>query len=396
MNENQFETLEQMVEVQSQQKELFIGIPKERGFQEHRVALTPQGVALLVDSGHQVWVESGAGENAFFSDRDYSEAGAKIIYETEEIYKAHILLKIGPVPESELDFLQAHQCVFSALHLPSLSDDYIKAFIAKKATGFAYEYVKDAAGSLPIVRSLSEIAGTSSILIAAEYLNNPENGSGLLLGGITGIPPTKVLILGAGTVGEFAARTALGLGADVKVFDDSLYRLRRLQSNLNSKIYTSTIQPNLLSFELKTTDVVIGALAPKNGITPMIVSKEMIENMPQGAVIVDVSIDHGGCFETSEMTNHSNPTFEKFGVTHYAVPNICSRVSKTASQVMSNILTPILLEASQHGGIENYIWQNKGLRDGIYCFNNNLTNKDLSKKFNIKFTNLELIAAARF
>jgi alanine dehydrogenase len=388
-------TLEAPIRISRKSTSLSIGVPRERGYQENRVALTPLAVGQLVALGHEVLVESKAGLASFFNDQDYSEAGARIVYDAEEVYKAHIIVKVGPVPADEVKFLSPGKVVLSAIHLPTIQEGYLKSLLDKRIIGIAYEYLRDKSDSLPIVRSMSEIAGSSAILIAAEYMSNQFQGTGKLLGGVSGIPPTKVVILGAGTVGEFAARTALGLGSDVRLFDNSISRLKRIQNNLGQRVYTSVIQPEILAEELRTADVAVGAMHADKGRAPMVVSEAMVQSMKAGAVIVDVSIDQGGCFETSEVTNHTKPVFKKHDVIHYCVPNIPSRVSQTASVSLSNILGNLLIEAGEQGGVETYLWLEKGLRSGIYCYNGNLTNRYLSEKFGINFTNLELIAAAR-
>jgi alanine dehydrogenase len=286
--------------------------------------------------------------------------------------------------------------VFSALHLPTISEPFLKELKKRNVTAIAYEYLRDSEDNLPIVRSMGEIAGISAVLIAAEYLSKQFHGNGKLLGGITGVPPSKIIILGAGTVAEYAVKAALGLGAEVRVFDNSLSKLRRLQNNVGQRFYTSVIQPIVLENELKTADVAIGAIHSTSGRTPMVVPEYMVQGMKNGAVIIDVSIDQGGCFETSQITSHTKPTIVKHGVVHYGVPNIPSQVSKTASIALSNILANFMLNILQHGGLQNAIWIEKGLRSGVYCFNGSLTNKYLCHRFGFDFTNLELLSAARF
>ena len=389
-------TQEQVMPVRTSKTEMLIGVPKERGFQENRVALTPQSVKLLVANGHNIIIESKAGEPSFFTDKDYTEAGAKIVYAIEDVYKCSCIIRVGPIPEDEIEFLQAGQIIFSAIHLPTLTEQYLKALLCKKVIGVAYEYLRDQKDSLPIVRSMSEIAGSTSILIAAEYISNRYQGSGKLLGGVTGISPSRIVILGAGTVGEFAARTAIGLGAEVRVFDNYLGKLRRLQNNIGNRIYTSVIHPDILEYELMRADVAVGAIHAQGGRSPMIVSEDIVSKMKPGSIIIDVSIDQGGCFETSEITTHARPTFKKHGVIHYCVPNIPSRVSQTASVAMSNVMGPLMIEAGENGGFEEYMWLDKGLRCGIYCYNGNITNKYLSERYLLNFTKIELIASARF
>ena len=306
---------EEMLEVGKKKGKLYIGIPRELSFQENRVALVPDAVALLVNNGHHVVVETNAGQMANFQDNDYSEAGAQIVYSAEEAYKADIILKVAPPSPEEIAMMQQRQTLISALQLTIQPENFLKQLIAKRITAIAFDWIKGEDGIYTVIRSMGEIAGGTSILIAAEYLSNVNNGQGAILGGISGISPTDVIILGAGTVGEFATRAALGLGASVKVFDNSIYRLRRLQTAIGTRVFTSVIQPRVLSKHLKSADVVIGAIRGQHGRTPCVVTEEMVSEMKTGSVIIDVSIDQGGCFETSEVTNHTKPVFRKHGVT---------------------------------------------------------------------------------
>jgi alanine dehydrogenase len=385
---------EETLEVSRKKGSLYIGIPRETFFQENRVALVPDAVNLLIMNGHQVVIETKAGENAHFDDRDYSEAGAKIAYDRKEVYEADIILKVTPPSSEEIALLKHKQTLFSALQMTVQTDQLIKQLMDKKVTGIAYEYIMDDDGIYPIIRAMSEIAGNTSILIAAEYLSNINNGNGSMFGGITGSPPTEVVIIGAGTVGEFATRAALGLGASVKIFDNSVYRLRRLQSDLGTRVFTSVLQPKILAKALKTADVAIGALRSSKGRTPCVVTEEMVSDMKQGSVIIDISIDQGGVFETSEVTNHTQPIFRKFGVIHYCVPNIPSRVSRTASYALSNVITPILLNMGDEGGIEQLLRHQKGVRNGVYLYNGILTNKYLGEAFRLPYKDLDLLMAA--
>jgi alanine dehydrogenase len=385
---------EEMLEVAKKRSSLYIGIPKETSFQENRVALVPDAVGLLVANGHDVVVETNAGKAANFHDKDYSDAGAKIAYSTEEVYKADMILKVEPPSLEEIELMQQKQTLVSALQLTIQPENFVKKLMDKKVTAIAYDYIKDEEGIFPIVRSMSEIAGNTSILIAAEYLSNVNNGLGGMLGGISGVSPSEVVILGAGTVGEYAARAALGLGASVKVFDNSIYRMRRMQNNLGMRVFTSVLQPKVLMKALKTADVVIGAIRAPEGRTPCVVTQEMVSEMKFGSVIVDVSIDQGGCFETSKVTNHTNPVFRKYGVIHYCVPNIASRVSRTASYALSNVFSPILLNIGEEGGINNVLRRDKGVRHGVYIYNGILTNKYLGETFNLPYKDIDLMMAA--
>ncbi len=383
---------EEMLEIPTKKSDLFIGIPKEISIQEKRVPLVPDAVALLVNHGHRIRIEAGAGDAAKFSDNQYSEAGAEITENPKDIYQADLILKVEPPTLEELDLMHSNQTLISALQLPIQPKDFLKKLIDKKVTAIAYDYIKDEDGIYPIVRAMSEIAGNSAILIAAEHLSNNLGGQGRLFGGISGVTPTNVVILGAGTVGEFAARSALGLGATVKIFNNSIYKLRRLQDNIGQRISTSIIQPNVLSKALMRADVVIGAMrAHDGGRTPLVVSENMVMKMKPGSVIVDVSIDKGGCFETSEITTHEIPTYIKHDVIHYCVPNIASRVAKTASYALSNVFAPALMEAGQFGGIENTIRKYKGIQNGIYVYQGVLTNKYLAETFKLPYKDLQLL-----
>jgi len=386
---------EEMIEAKQNFQKLTIGLPKETSFQENRISLSPDSVSLLTHNGHKIIIENNAGEGANFSDKEYSDAGAEIVFSIEEIYNTDIIVKIEPPTKTELKLLKKGQQLISAIQLQTRNKEYFQELLKKDITSIAIEQIKDDEGKLTLLRSMSEIAGNTSLLIAAEYLSNVNSGKGLMLGSITGIPPTDVVVIGAGTVGEFASRTALGLGCNVRVFDSSLSKLRRLQQLTSRSLSTSVIQPKSLSKALKRADVVIGSIRSGDGRTPCVVSEGMVEGMKDGSVIIDVSIDHGGCFETSEVTTHKNPTFVKHGVIHYCVPNIASRVSRTASMGISNILTPILLRIAEEGGVEHTIRKFEYLRNGVYTCHENLTNKMLSKNFNIPFIDLELIMTNR-
>jgi alanine dehydrogenase len=385
--------LEETLEILPKKKDLFIGIPKETSFQENRVALTPESVSVLVSNGHDVVVEHAAGEGAFYFDTDYSEAGARIVYEKSELYRATTIIKSAPISEEEVSWLQPNQVIISPIHLPFLKAEMIDHLIQKKIIAIAFESIKDDSGTYPIVRSMSEIAGNHAIVTAAKYLSNVHHGKGILLGGISGVPPAKVVIIGAGIVGEFAARTALGFGASVKIFDNSIYRLMRLQNNIGMRLYTSVLDPVTLSEELMDADVVVGALKPTSGITPMVVTDEMVSNMKAGSVIIDVSIDRGGCFETSRVTSHENPVYKKYDVIHYCVPNIASAVSRTASRAISNVLMPILQQSASRGGVEGVIQAKSGIRNGVYLYKGAVTNAPIAKRFGFKYTDLDLLLA---
>jgi alanine dehydrogenase len=385
---------EEKLEIKRQQTTLTIGIPKEVLKSENRIALVPEAVSLLVSNGHKVIIEDEAGIAAHFENREYAEAGATIVFTHEEVFKADIILKVAPLDVSEMCLLKPRQTVISALNIANRNKDYFKNLVSKRVTALAFEYIKDKTKTYPITRSISEIAGNTSILLAADYLSDLKYGNGIMLGGVSGITPTEIVIIGAGTVGEYAARAAIGLGAYVKLFDNSIYKLRRLQNNLNERIFTSIIQPKVLLKALKTAHVLIGAIHSNNGRTPCVVTEEMVKQMKQGSVIIDVSIDQGGCVETSEVTSHINPVFIKHGVTHYCVPNISSRVPQTASYALSNCFAPIILNISEAGGVESMLKSDYGVLQGVYVFNGVITNKYIAETYQLPFQDIDLLMAA--
>lgn len=389
-------TQEQLMPVKTRNHSFFIGLPKEVSLQENRISLTPDAVALLVSNGHDIWVETKAGLGSKFTDKQYSEAGAKIVYSAQEVYKAEVILKIEPPTLEEIEMMRPGQALISAIQLGHLKADTIQALLKKRVTALAYEFIEDKVGGMPIIRAMSEIAGSSVMLIASEYLSTANNGRGIILGGITGVPPTKVVIIGAGTVGEYAARAALGLGADVQIFDNHLYKLRRIKQLLGQQIYTSTIDTLTLSDTLRNADVVIGALRAEKGRTRHVVSEEMVSSMKADSIIIDVSIDQGGCIATSDITTLSKPIYKKHDIIHYCVPNIASRVAHTAATALSNIFTPTILRAAEEGGLDKMIFSHKGFMKGVYTYAGGLTNESLSRKFGIKYKNIELLVAARF
>ena len=381
---------EETLEITRKKGNLCIGIPKETYFQEKRICLTPDAVAAIVANDHKVIIENGAGEDAGFSDKDYEDAGAELTKDREKVFGCPMLLKVEPPTLQEIELINPKTVLISALQLKTREKEYFLAIAKKKITALAFEFIKDQDHSYPAVKALSEIAGTASVLIASELMVNAELGNGLLLGNISGVPPAEVVIIGAGTVGQFATRTALGLGANVKVFDSSITRLRQLQINVGRTIFTSTLQPKYLMKALRRCDVAIGALKGDNR-SPVVVTKTMVENMKRGAVIIDVSIDMGGCFETTEITSHDKPTKIKYGVIHYGVPNIPARYPKTASISISNIFTPYLLNIAESGGLENAIRFDSGLKNGLYFYRGILTNKSVADWFDMPYSDLNLL-----
>ena len=385
---------EEMLEVGKKPKTLSIGLPMEDQNQESRVSLTPEAVEILVNNGHEVRIENNAGKASNYSNSDYSEKGASIVSKKEDIYSSDILLKIAPPSLKELKLLNSQQILFSSLHLQSQNREFMQELIARKVTAIAFEKIKDENNSYPVTSSMSAIAGNTSVLIAAEYLSNLRGGKGVMLGGITGITPTEVVILGAGTAAEYAVRAAMGLGAFVKVFDQSVPRLRRLQNNVGIRLHTSVFHPRVLKNALKSADVLIGAIHLIEKGPRFYVTEDMVKVMKKGSVIVDISIDQGGCVETSVCRNQHDPVFTKHGVVHYCVPNIPSSVARTASIAISNVLLPLLLEMSDSGGLNNKLKEDKGLRHGVYVYNGILTNEYIGKLFDLPSKDIDLFMAA--
>ena len=387
---------EASAKVKKSKGDVVIGIPKEIDSQEKRVLLTPEAVRLLTNNGLKVVVETEAGKKSKFEDKDYSDAGAKVVYSAKEAFESEVILKVEPPTIEEIEFMQPGSCLISALQLGRQSADYIHALNSKRITAVSFENLEDKVGGMPVVRAMSEIAGSTVMLVASEYLSSVNDGKGLILGGVTGVPPTQVVIIGAGTVAEYAARTALGLGANIKVFDNHIYKLRRIKQLLGQQVFTSTIDNITLAQALKEADVVIGALRAEKGRNKIVVTEEMVAAMMPGSIIIDVSIDQGGCIETAEMTSHSEPTFKKHEIIHYCVPNIASRVSRTASVALSNIFTPILLQMADLKGAEEMIFNYKWFMKGVYTYRGSLTNAHLARKFAMTHKELQLLLAARY
>ena len=378
---------EERLAVATEQKSLKIGLPKERVFQERRICLTPDDVAVLVANGHQLLIEAGAGDEANFSDKDYSEAGAEIIYDTREVFSCPIVLKVEPPTYEEIDYLRHKATLISGLQINTQDKAYFEALAEKQITALAFEHIKDEEDNYPIRESISEITGIASVLIAAELIS--ERGR-LLFGNITGVPPIEVVLLGANELTEAAAKTSLGLGANVKIFAKSLTKLKEIKRHLPVSVYTSVLQPKLLKKALMRCNVLIGAMRGETR-SPIVVSEDMVQLMKRGAVIVDTSIGTGGCIETIQVTTLDNPTYIKHNVLHYGVPNLPSRYARTASFSLSNIVMPYLLKIGEEGGIENTLQIDKGLRNGLYLYHGILTDTTISEWFGIPCKPLHLL-----
>jgi alanine dehydrogenase len=374
---------------------LRIGVPCETANEERRVSLSPAGVQALVANGHQLFIGKGAGNSAHFSDHDYSEAGAEVIAEAADLYaNCELIVKIGPPTPIELPYLQEKQMLISALHLGGTSPDFLRRLMELGITGIGFEFIRDSDGSLPIVRMMHEIMGSMAVQIAAHYLESAEGGKGVMLGGISGVPPSNVVILGAGVVGEWAARTALGFGSHVIVLDNDLGSLRSLEHYLDRRITTAMATEQYIRQAVLTADVLIGAMVTSGQRAPVVVSEDMVAGMRAGSVIVDAVIDQGGCIETSRPTTHSEPIFRKHDVIHYCIPNMPSNAARTATYALTNVLVPYLIRIGDMGSINEALWNDVGLRNGTYVYRRHLTKKSLSTLFGMPYRDIELLIAS--
>ncbi len=384
---------EEMLAVATEKSSMVIGVLSETDEEENRVCLSPESVGLLVENGHNILILTKAGEKAGFSDMDYAEQGAQVMNSVEEVMQAQVVLKVSPLNHQERSLIRRNQLIITSLQVINRSREFFNDIVDRKATAVAFEKIKDQAGTYPLIRSMSEIAGIAGVHIGAQYLCHPQLGNGSLLGGVPGLKPAEIVIIGAGTVGEYAARAALGIGAGIKVFDNSIYKLRRIQNNLNQNVFTSTIQPQTLLKALKEADVAIGALRVHENNSNYHVPSYMVEAMRRGSVIIDISIDQGGTFETSHPTNHKEPVFQKFGVTHYCVPNLASRVPYTATHALSNFFTPLLLEMGDSADVGQFLKRNGGFRNGVYVYNGIVTNRTIGRTFGFSYRDLDLLLA---
>jgi alanine dehydrogenase len=385
---------EEHLDARIKNRRISIGIPCDKKEDEKRVALTPEAVNLLVESDNEVIVQKGAGLGAKYTDRDYSENGAIISDSPARVYSADAVIKVAPFSEQETDYLKGNQVVLSYLNVLKLSEETLAKLIRKKVTAIAFEKIRDSNGMMPVVESMSEICGITSLLIASEYLSNMHGGKGVMLGGITGVTPTEVLILGANTAGEYIARAAIGLGSVVKIFDNSLQNLRRFQNILGQRLQTSVFHPQVLKKALKSADVLIGAIELEDLKPWYYITEDMIRGMKKGSVVIDLSIDRGGCIETTECRELEDPVYEKHGVIHFSAWNLPSRVARTASIALSNIFMPLLQSMADSGGITHLLKNDHGLRNGAYLYNGMLTNETLGQKFGIISKDLDLLISA--
>jgi len=385
---------EEQLDTAIRHKKISIGIPNDKKNDEKRVALTPEAVYQLVESGNEVILQKGAGAGANYSDKDYSENGAMITESPARVFSADAVIKVAPFTNQEADYLKGNQIVMSFLNVLQLNEETLAKLIRKKVTAIALEKIKDSNGVMPVMESMSEISGVTSVLIASDYLSNHHGGKGVLLGGITGVTPTDVVIIGANTAGEYAARAALGLGSQVKIFDQSLHNLRRFQNLINQRLQTSVFHPQVLKKALKSADVLIGAIELEDLRPWYYITEDMVKTMKKGSVIIDLSIDRGGCIETTECRALRDPVYEKHGVVHFSAWNLPSRVARTASIALSNIFNPLLKEIAEAGGITQLLKNDRGMRNGVYLFNGILTNETLGQKFGAISKDLDLLISA--
>ncbi len=385
---------EEMLEISTKHQKLIIGIPKEDSEVENRVALTPEAVEILINNGHEVVIESNAGNAANYTDKDYSDKGGIILKEKKLIYQSDILLKVAPPTIDEIELVKEQQVIISSLVISSITKEYIQKLMAKKVTAIAYENIKDEFECYPIVRSMNSISGAQAVLIAAGFLSNAHKGKGVLLGGVVGITPAEVVILGSGPAAEFAIRAAKGLGAVVKVFDNSLHNLVELQNMFANQLQTSVFHPQVITKALKSADVVIATCHLFQEGSKYLITEDMVKGMKKGSVIVDIGIAYGNCIETSEARTQKNAYYTKHGVIHYCIPNLPSLVARTSSIALSNIFLPLLLQMGNKGGIVKKLKDDRGLRNGVYIFNGILVNKHISSFFDISASDIDLLMAA--
>ena len=382
---------EEMREIPLAKKTLVIGLPKETDGDEKRVSLTPRAVRQLVGGGHRVLVEKSAGDGAYFSDNEYSEAGAEIMENAEEVLQADVVVKVLPPDDTELTKMRKGRVLVSSMRYQTLTKSYFTRLASKKTTALSYELIQMPNGHYPFLKAMSEIVGNSVVVIGASYLSDPYMGNGTMVGSFPGLPPTEIVCVGAGTVIQNACRVANGMGCAVKVFDDSIYKLRELQNAVGMPIYTSTIDMETLDIAIEKADILITAKHTFSAHSPLIVKESVVAKMKPGSVLIDVSIDQGGCCETSKPTTHRNPAYKLHDVTHYCVPNIASRVPRTASTAISNYLLPSLLQLGECGGIETLLQHDHSFSKGAYMFNGKLTNQRVAEKFSISYNPIELL-----
>ncbi len=388
---NILKTLPKLQSLKNRNNLMNIGIPKETMKDEKRVALTPKDVESIVRLGYEVFIEHGAGEKANIQDIEYSESGAKLVKDTEIIYKnCDIIGKIAPLTLDEINMLGTNKIIFSALNISTQKKEAIANLSKKKCTAIAYELFENQNNFNPFTHAIGEITGTSAVMIASELLSSTSGGRGILLGSLSGFPPAEIIILGTDISAEYAIRIAIGLGAIVKVFDNSIQNLIKIHKIFGQNLYTSTINEANLKHELANADVLINTIAIEEG-QKFIITEDMIRLMKKGSVIIDLKVDQGSIIETSEITSFENPTYKKNDVIHYCVPNLASRVAYTSSIAISNLLTTTLIKILEQGSIIPFLQYNSDIRKGTYLFKGVVTNKIVAERFNFDYTDINFI-----
>src|SRR5246500_5500395 len=364
---------------------MIIGVPKEVKDHESRVGITHAGVRALTEAGHKVLVETHAGELSAFTDDDYQSAAAEIVGSARDVWaKADMVVKVKEPVEKEHAFFREGLVLFTYLHLAPLPD-LTEKLLAQKVTGIAYETIRDRAGTLPLLTPMSEVAGRMSVQVGAAYLEKERGGRGLLLGGVPGVPPANVCIIGGAIVGTNAAKIAVGMGAKVTIVDLNLNRLRELDDIFNGKLFTLASNSYNISRAVQEADLVIGGVLIPGAAAPKIVTKEMVAKMKKGAVIVDVAIDQGGCVETARPTTHSNPAYEVNGVVHYCVTNMPAAVPNTSTLALTNATFPYVLKLANLG-VEAALKSDPGFAEGLNTYKGKLTYKAVADNQNREFT----------
>lgn len=368
---------------------MIIGVPRESHHQEHRVGITPTGVARLIEQGHQVVIEKGAGQGAHFADEDYQRAGARVVYEPVEVYqRADLVSRVGTLSEGDLDLLKPGLVVVSSHHLAVAPVQTVERLMALETTLVGYEVIRAADGTLPVLFPLSEIAGQMAVQLAAQWLQSAQGGRGILLGNVPGVPPPTVLIIGAGSVGRAAARQALATGAHVIAVDSELAPLRQLSRELGPQVVTAISDTSRLARLTAIADVVIGAVLVPGHRAPHVIDQSMVERMKAGSVIIDLAIDQGGCIATSRPTNLEHPTYIAHGVVHYCVPNLTANVARTATRVLSIAALPYVQALANHG-LPLALRRDPGLARGVYLYRGKLVNADVAAALGLEASDLE-------
>lgn len=392
-SETAWATQEERLAVDTKNAKLVIGVPRERDMDEHRILLNPAAVQVLVKNGNEILIESGAGLLAGWEDKEYASAGASISSDANSIFQCDIIAKVAPPNKKEIAMMKGNQTLISALQLRTRDRDFFKALADKKITGIALEEIRDSYDQSALRIAMSEIAGQQAARLGASLLAEGLSGKrkGKLMGGVPGVAPASVLVIGAGVAGMAAVRLSRGMGAEVVLLDQSISKLRYATEQMGGGLVTELIQESVLKNRLQHVDVVIGALSPIEGRTPMVVTEAMVELMPAGSVIIDISIDSGGCFETSEITSHGEPTFVVHDVLHYCVPNMNSAVGNTSSIAMSNIVGPMLLQLSGNGGVKESLHFDLNIRAGLYLYGGLLTKRHLGEHFDLPYSSDDLL-----